>query len=762
MLLAHYDRTTGKKESLSQHSKIVAENMKQGLAPVSFPYLDINSLMNLLSSEGRYHDIGKAMQAFQNYLKTGVGGAEKNHAGVSAAILASCYEFSKEHSNLSAYQYLTAMCVWNHHSDMRCKRSVDSLLIERQYEWCRQGIEQEDQKIEFGELNEEKLNRFLLKSYKYICKKQISDHWFFALQFFFSRLIWADKLGSAGLLEAGQKQEFDLNNVQNYLIKKAKGQTRDIDQKRSAICKTVLAKIRSLSDEEICKKRIFTLTAPTGTGKTLTSISAAILLQKRIEAVEGYKPRIITALPFINILEQTKDDYKGIFHDVLIHYGSSEMEINNQDVPLKDRLLLTEAWESNVIITTFVQLFESILSGKNKKVLKVHKLCGAIVILDEIQALPAKYYPLLGTVIQRLSQYYGTRFILMTATQPEIVTYANKLLPDHSMEATELLENSAEYYHELKRTMLIPVIEKITDNNALAELIRATKKPEQAALVVVNTIAHSIDIYNLLKERFPDETILYLSTNLTGKDRREVIEKAKDMLHRRQHFIMVSTQTIEAGVDLDFDIAYRDLAPLESIIQVAGRVNRAGKKGNYCPVYIFNSGKANAIYKMTVLEQSRRWLSKEYREPEYCELMKQYYKNLANSDVNYDTQIYHDGILQLDYEVVENFHLIEETERLPVIIMQDEHIQSVLMKFCNIIKNGHDRFEKKAELKQLESEIDFYCVEIYPYKLEKNPPIPFRSLYGIDLNYLVVPKQELERYYGETGFKSENGSAFLY
>jgi CRISPR-associated endonuclease/helicase Cas3 len=636
----------------------------------------------------------------------------------------------------------------------------DALLIEKQYEWCQQGLESEHEKIELTEYDEEKTNRFLLKSRKYI-KKQKSDHWFFALQFFFSKLISADKLDSAGLIDAGQKQDAGLNDVHDYLIKKSGGKSQKIDDKRSAICKTVLDKIRSLSDNEIRQKRIFTLTAPTGTGKTLTSISAAILLGKRIEKIEGYKPRIITALPFINILEQTKDDYKGIFHDVLIHYGSCEMDMGNKNLPLNNRLLLTEAWESNVIITTFVQLFESILSGENKKVLKINKLCGAIVILDEVQALPAKYYPLLGAVIQRFSQYYGTRFILMTATQPEIVTYANKLLPDHSMKATELLENSAKYYHELKRTMLIPVLGKKTDSSALLDLIKDTKKPEQAALVVVNTIAHSIEVYNLLKENFPEENIIYLSTNLTGKDRQNVISNAKHMLEYKQHFIMVSTQTIEAGVDLDFDIAYRDLAPLESIIQIAGRVNRVGKKGNYCPVYIFDSGNANKIYKMTVLKKSQSWLSKSYKEPEYYGLMKTYYKDLAESDLNYDTDVYY-GILELDYDKINKFKMIEETERVPVIIIQDEHIQDVLEKFCGLIKNGNYTFEAKAKLKQLESEINFYCVEIYPNKFEKNSPIYFKDLYGIDLNYFVVPQTELNNYYGETGFISENGSAFLY
>lgn len=763
MLIAHYNKETGEKELLSEHSKIVAENMKQGLSPVSFPYLDLNLLKKLLINEGKFHDVGKAMHVFQDYLKTGVGGDEKNHAGVSAAVLASIYEFSKEQPNLSAYEYLTVMCVWHHHSAMVCANGIDDRdapLIERQYEWCLQGLLRENVEVSFDKYDEEKTNRFLLKSRKYI-KRQKSDHWFFALQFFFSQLISADKLDSAGLIDAGQKQNFHLSNVSDYLIKKSGGRAEKIDEKRTAICQTVLGKIRSLSDEDIHRKRIFTLTAPTGTGKTLTSISAAILLSERIEKIEGYKPRIITALPFINILEQTKDDYKGIFHNVLVHYGSCEMDMEKKDLPLNDRLLLTEAWESNVIVTTFVQLFESVLSGQNKKVLKVHRLCGAIVILDEVQALPAKYYPLLGAVIQRLSQYYGTRFILMTATQPEIVTYANKLLPDHSMKAVELLENSAAYYRELKRTMLIPVLEETTDTSGLLNLIKNTKKPEQAALVVVNTIAHSIEVYNALKGNFSEEKIMYLSTNLTGKDRRKVIASAKNMLDNRQHFILVSTQTIEAGVDLDFDIAYRDLAPLESIIQVAGRVNRAGKKGEYCPVYVFDSGSAKKIYKMAVLVKSQRWLSKNYKEPEYYSLMKTYYKNLAESDLNYDTDVYN-GILELDYDKINKFKMIEETERVPVIIVQDEHIQDVLEKFCGLIKNGSHTFEEKAKLKQLESEINFYCVEIYPYKLEKNPPISFKSLYSVDLNYSVVPQEELIRYYGETGFISESGSAFLY
>ena len=607
MLYAHYDRDLDVGQPLVDHIENVGLQMKTDTKALNFSNITKIELDNILYLVGIYHDIGKTMHAFQYYLKTGKGGSEKNHSLISAAI------YSTMFNKNDVFAYLSFLAIAKHHGNIESSindEGQDFYRLLKQYKECFEGIEENKlsiKNLKKTDFNLEKLRDFI-KTKLYLTNKRIrSDEYFFELQYIFSKLLWADKIDSANLFKPTSDNCKGLSDVEQYVNKKNEGKVLDLNDKRNKIKNTVLIKINSLSDDEIRENRIFTLTAPTGTGKTLTSICASLLLGERINKIYNYRPRMITALPFINILEQTKKDYEGIFENVLVHHSANDFSDEQYgDMPLKDRFLLTNAWENDVIITTFVQFFESILSDKNSKILKVNKLSESIVILDEIQSLPGKYYPLLGVVIKRLSDFYGTRFILMTATQPEIVAYANKLLVGNKMSAIELLEDSSEYYKNLKRTKIIPVMNEVKDNNMIVNFIVSTKKDNQSALVVVNTISQSIEIYNLLVDKYKTKCkVLYLSTNLISLDRKRIIDKAKGYLEKKTPFIMVSTQTIEAGVDLDFDIGYRDLAPLESIIQVAGRINRAGEKEDFSPLYVFETGSGNSVYKMYNIHKTK-------------------------------------------------------------------------------------------------------------------------------------------------------------
>ena len=654
MLYAHYDRDLKIGQPLIEHIENVGLQMKADTVALNFSNITKKEIDDMLYLVGIYHDIGKSMDIFQDYLKTGKGGSDKNHSLISAAI------FSTMFNKNDVFAYLSFLAIAKHHGNIDStinEEGQDFYRLSKQYIECFDSLERNRLYIKnIKKTNLENLKNFM-KTKLYITNKRIrSDEYFFQLQYIFSKLIWADKIDSASLSNSTVDNCKGLSTVEQYINKKNDGKIIDLNDKRNKIKNTVLKKINSLSNDEIKENRIFTLTAPTGTGKTLTSISASISIGERIKKLYGYNPRIITALPFINILEQTKEDYEGIFNNILVHHSASDYyEKQNEGIILKDRLLLTSAWENDVIITTFVQFFESILCDKNSKILKVNKLSGSVVILDEIQSLPSKYYPLIGAVIKRLSDFYGTRFILMTATQPEIVSYANNILTDNKMSAIELLENNYEYYRDLKRTKIVPVMDEVKDNNTLVDFIYKTRGDGQSALVVVNTISQSIEIYNLLYGKYQSKCqVLYLSTNLISIDRKKVINKAKDFLEHRIPFIMVSTQTIEAGVDLDFDIGFRDMSPLESIIQVAGRINRSGQKKDFSPLYVFDTGSEKSIYKMYNIHKTKEILTDEILESEYRQIIKEYYETLLLEDKSYDTEIY-EAIKMLDYSKITSF-----------------------------------------------------------------------------------------------------------
>ena len=591
MLYAHYDNKIKNGQILNEHLNNVQSRMLDNISAVKFKLIEENLLKEILSNIGYYHDIGKIMNSFQKYLQTEQGGNEKNHSLISAGVFSAKYN-----NSIDMPTYLAMLSIAKHHVDMESEFDINEhnyklfFQLPKQYEDIKKQVENNQ---EYAKILE---NTFDLENYKKCIeeniieirsKRNISNNGvepFFILQYFFSKLLWADKLDSANLFQEN-KNITTLENIENYIQTKNNIKLA-VTERREDIRLTALKQVDILTDEEFYQTGIFQLTAPTGTGKTLTSICVALKIKERMQKQFGYSGQIITALPFINILEQTKSDYESFFTDVLTHYSGVDLNTsskNNEDEnTLQEKLLLMSAWESPVIITTFVQFFESILTNKNNRLIKFNKLAGSVVILDEIQTIPSVFAPLLGAIIKYLNVFYGTRFILMTATQPEIVEAANKLLPkNYLMTAHELLPNHQKYYDNLTRTKLVNVFSEVTNNEELVEFIKKTKGDNKAALVVVNTIRQSIEVYKMLKQEYK---VLYLSTNLIAIDRKKVIDQAKMLLSKKESFVLVSTQTIEAGVDLDFDIGYRDLAPLESIIQVAGRINRSGDKGTYLPI----------------------------------------------------------------------------------------------------------------------------------------------------------------------------------
>ena len=766
---AHYDKESKEGQTLEEHLENVEIEMGKGLETVSFPESILN--MEMFQEIGLFHDIGKISTWFQAYLKGGDAGPKKSHALVSAALYAS-YVYSIKNS----FPFLGVVAITYHHGNLNANMPIDQAFdyLDIQYKNCMQrGLNSIWEKyfvvVEFNQkIFKKHWRRFLEK-----VKKEQREEYFFALQLLFSKLISADKRDSAALLPYGTEQI--RGNVDIYLMRKTNGIEASVNDDRQKIKKSVMQRVQMLNEEQLDKQRIFTLTAPTGTGKTLTSISAAILLADRLEQKSGVRPHIITAVPFLNILEQTIMDYEGIFGEVLVHSSAiSSVDAKNKkydEMPLQKKILLVSSWNAPVVLTTSVQLFESILSNDNGRLLKVNRLVNAIVILDEVQSLEAEKYPLYAVVLDMLAACYGTRFILMTATQPKIFDCAS--IYDYqfkSCKCMELLPEYKAYFGKLKRTKLVSLMDRVTNLDELCDYIATFGLYKKNILIVLNKIADSIELYQKLQKQ--EYNVMYLSTNLTGRDRKKVIQEAKERLRDKevQPFIMVSTQTIEAGVDLDFDIAFRDLAPLESIIQTAGRVNRSSDKGKYCPVYIFNTGSSKLIYSIMAIQQTEILLNQEeILELEYQSIVEKYYDSILNQQkVSFDMKIYQEGILNLNYEVINKFKMIKDTERYAVIFLQDKEAELLVAELCRLICLREHSFEENAQIQQILSRLSAYTVDVFAHKLKRNRPIAFSEYsrevynYRIELNYFIVPPDDMERYYNETGFISEEKDAFIF
>lgn len=315
---------------------------------------------------------------------------------------------------------------------------------------------------------------------------------------------------------------------------------------------------------------IFRLTVPTGGGKTRSGLGFAL----RHALLHGQQ-HVIVAIPFISITEQTADVYRQVLepgphsphvvleqHSAVIAAGDDDPE--GHTTPTAWARLAAENWDAPVIVTTTVQLFESLFSNHPSKVRKLHRLANSVIILDEAQSLPPHLLTPILDVLTRMVATYNTTVVLSTATQP-----AFQAIPAfRGLQATEIVPQAERVFAALKRVDYIWRIDPPLDWPAVAALMRA----EPQCLAVLNTKRDAL----ALLETLADPSTLHLSTLLCGAHRRKVITEVKRRLASGQSCRLVSTQVVEAGVDLDFPVVLRAIGPLDSIIQAAGRCNREG------------------------------------------------------------------------------------------------------------------------------------------------------------------------------------------
>jgi len=305
---------------------------------------------------------------------------------------------------------------------------------------------------------------------------------------------------------------------------------------------------------------IYRMTVPTGGGKTLAGMGFAL----RHAARHG-KRRVIVAVPYTSITEQTAGVYRAVFGEgaVLEHHSEAQWDDPEIDASTRDlswQRLAAENWDAPIVVTTTVQLFESLLGHRPGTSRKLHNIAGSVLILDEVQMLPPRLLDTILDVLRCLAEVFGTTVLLSTATRPDF-SYA-------SFTAEEIAPDPARTFALLRRVRYRFEAGEWTWEDAAAALHR-----ERQAMMVLNTKKDALRVLRALD----DDGVLHLSTNLCGAHRRQVLAEVQRRLRARERCLLVSTQVVEAGVDLDFPAVYRAMGPLDRIIQAAGRCNREGR-----------------------------------------------------------------------------------------------------------------------------------------------------------------------------------------
>jgi len=352
------------------------------------------------------------------------------------------------------------------------------------------------------------------------------------------------------------------------LKEKGKKDPSPINQARSDILHQCIAKAAS-------KPGFYTLTVPTGGGKTYSSLAFGLY-----HADQYSKDRLIYVIPYTSIIEQNAQIFRTTLGDdaVLEHHSNFEYpegSFDEWDDDEKKHRLAAENWDKPVVVTTAVQFFESLFACKGSRCRKLHRMANSVIILDEAQLMPIdKLKPCLYA-LSELVQNYGATVVFCTATQPSI----HHLMPEGT-QIEEIMDAPEELQKLFKRVQVNPR-GSMTDDD-LADEISQMKQ----ALIIVNTRRHARLLYDKLAEKVP-EGLFHLSARMCPKHRKEVLEKIRECLKQKSTCRVVSTQLVEAGVDLDFPRVYRAVAGLDSVAQAAGRCNREGKLPDMGQVFVF-------------------------------------------------------------------------------------------------------------------------------------------------------------------------------
>ena len=319
---------------------------------------------------------------------------------------------------------------------------------------------------------------------------------------------------------------------------------------------------------------LYTLTVPTGGGKTLSSLAFALE-----HAIHRGKRRIIYAIPYTSIIEQTADVFRDIFGNAVLEHHSN-LDAEKETV---GSCLASENWDAPLIVTTNVQIFESLFAARTSRCRKLHNLVNSVILLDEAQLLPPEFLQPILDVMRLLVEHYSVTFVLCTATQPALGTRTDsfgKTWLRGPGDATEIVLGTEELYAQLERVTVSLPEDWNTRGNWDEIADRIARHP--SVLAIVNTRADCRELHR----RMPAGTI-HLSALMCGEHRSYVIGEIKRRLKNGESLRVVSTQLIEAGVDVDFPVIYRALAGLDSIAQAAGRCNREGKQADKGKVFVF-------------------------------------------------------------------------------------------------------------------------------------------------------------------------------
>lgn len=734
---------------------------------------------------GLFHDVGKATSYFQTYLRGGTAPLElKRHAEMGALWL---LQFLHEHGfpvgDVSPVEVALAfLFVRRHHGRLDDLR--DSLTIDKQ------GVEQFQRQLAAMDLasvrewltgqlrvpvSTPSIDPALFTELRVKSKLELQRRnddveamvCFQSTLRWFGFLIESDRDSAAGLAASYFDRPPQLGSKHLHQFRAAGDFGSQANELVTRARELVFhSAVNSIAHDVRTNGQLWTLSAPTGAGKTLAALGWALKRREdRVAAGLGNCP-IVYALPFTSIIDQNVAVVRRLFGESVVdesvlaihHHVAEPGEIARSGEESLARSWV-EGWRADIVCTTFVQVVNALFHGTTADARRMANLAGSILILDEVQAFPAELWPVLRCALRSLSKHFATDVLLVTATQPALFSEAERTeigpgtLPVGIGEAFDRFDLSIDLSSPFS---LDSLKERIAD-----ECMRGQRR---SCLVIVNTVQEAFDLFALLADiaAFHDFALFHLSTNLRPKDRQRILAEVRECDKLK---VLVSTQVVEAGVDLSFDLVFRALAPMDAIVQAAGRCNRHGI-GQRGLVYVFDleGSKGVLVYGPVHMGLAREILldahannHRPLREPELTALVSQYFLELDRRIGRSSTPKVMEAIRMLQFAALrgegedkdrdaKRVQLIaDQFDRIPHFVETDESDARLWSKLSETLDIS-DLRRRRQRLRALRCAISERVVEV-PRRYAVEEPDP-RS------NLVHVPLRVSSRFYDtRTGWK---------
>lgn len=630
---------------------------------------------------GMLHDIGKYSIDFQKRI-LGENNYRVDHSTAGARV---CLEKGGKYSFLE-------YCIAGHHAGLpnygnNYDESTDSTLSGRRLK-----------KLSDYQAYQTEIEVPAINSMPIDLKRTVNPD--FSLSVFmrmiYSCLVDADFLDTEAFMKegkqgrnSGENIEILFKKLENYISGWLKNQDIDtVNGRRTEILKNCLEMGKT-------EKGLFRLTVPTGGGKTVASLAFALR-----HALENKMDRIIYVIPYTSIIEQNAKVFRDILgeENVLENHCNVDYESSEELLPMQ---LASENWDKPIVVTTNVQFFESLFANKSSKCRKLHNIANSVIIFDEVQMLPNDYLKPCIAMIEELINNYQVSAVLCTATQPALASFFHE-----GISAKELCPRMEEQFEFFKRTVFENV-GVLTENDLIQRL-----EKEYQALCIVNTKKRAQRIYKQLE----GEGVYHLSTSMYPKHRRRILREIRERLQKNKKCILISTSLVEAGVDLDFQSVYRELAGVDSMIQAAGRCNREGlRPEKESKVYIFQfEGKENVLGQRQQIDVAKSVIT-DNRDISDMESITQYFEMLYHiKGDSLDKKKILDEFRNKRYnfaKVGKEFKLIEQNTKTIFINYETEANETL----CLLKERGFTRSGMRKASQ--------YCITVYENE--------FNKLYGI-------------------------------